>query len=91
MTAKKAAEALLMYDADVTERYREVMRRDERSDIKNAGYEEWKEFAFYLKGLWTLSMVAHAAGVTEEQVVAALLKEYGTVSVARGITKLVFA
>lgn len=91
MSATRAAQALLLHDADVAcfaasmehvtcyTKKREAVLRFVRHDVM---------------GTWGLAVAAHAAGVSEEQVIAALLHleplRFGTTCVCRGEARRMF-
>jgi hypothetical protein len=89
MSARLAALALVTYDLDVAEAVRVA-----KEHIGNG--TTWvavEELARYLKGCWTLSLAATAAGSSEERVVAAVLMNFanaGTAAVCRRIARGVF-
>ena len=84
MSAKKAAEALMQYDSDLRERVERLFEGRLHSLVpRNEKEEVIREAA----GTWTLSLAAHAAGVTETQVLVALARYHlhvGTPMVAEG-------
>lgn len=88
MSARLAASALVTYDADVAEAIRNA-RVGGESPTWNAA----EELAGYLRGCWTLSLAAAAAGTSEEKVVAAVLLYFvgaGTSAVCRSIARRAF-
>jgi hypothetical protein len=90
MSARLAAAALVTYDADIADAVRKI---HEEQGGKRATWSAAESFAAYLRGCWTLSLAAHAAGTTEEKVVAALLLYFvcaGTSTVCRGIARRAF-
>lgn len=87
MSAKNAADALIAFDTEIAERYHALV-----SQGWTAGHEKWTDFVHHIRGCWTLGMVAKAAGVTEQQVAAALLtNKYGSSIASRGLVAVAFA
>jgi hypothetical protein len=90
MSATQAAQALLAHDVEVYQFAKSL----------GAGYDPQKRekvrsfLEGYLLGTWTLTLAAAAAGVTEEQVVAALLHQeplrFGTTVVCRDEARRLF-
>lgn len=86
MSGRMAANALLFHDQDVNAKLADLNARGPL-DVRR---EEWVDFARYLYGLWTFSLAAAAAGVTEDQVAAAMLTWFskaGSSAVCRDIVK----
>lgn len=90
MSARLAATALVMYDVKIANEVRKVHAS------RTGGGPSWRaaeEFATFVRGCWTLALAAHAAGTTEEKVVAALLLYFvgaGPSAVCRGIARRAF-
>ncbi|MBR8114450.1 hypothetical protein KDX10_32935 [Burkholderia cenocepacia] len=88
MSGKRAAAALMQCDVDLAERIRSI--EEKRSITAFVSHAEYEQLARELFGLWTVSMAAAAAGVTEEQTVAALLQWHthaGSSLVCQGIAR----
>lgn len=89
MSAKIAAAALVRHDPDIAERLKAFAQR-RKVNVFSVRHHEYEDFAAYLYGRWTVSLAAEAAGVTEEQVIWAVLTYHaraGTSIVCRGIAK----
>lgn len=91
MSATQAAQALLEHDVEV---YQFAQSLPQGYDPER----RQKVLAFlegYLMGTWTLTLAAASAGVTEEQVIAALLYReplrIGSTVVCRGEARLLFS
>ena len=85
MSAKNAAAALLQFDIDVAEK---LPAKDQFLD-----YESAISLGKAIRGTWTLSLAAAAGGVTEQQVMAALLQHHtrcGSSLVCQGYAKTIF-
>jgi predicted Abi (CAAX) family protease len=86
MSGKMAASALLNNDQDVNAR---LAALNERAPL-GVTRVDWVEFVRYLNGLWTLTLAADAASVSEEQVTAAMLTWFskaGSSATCRDIVK----
>lgn len=86
MSAKSAAAALIEFDVDAAAL---LPPADEFLNHEGA-----VALGKILRGTWTLSVAAAAAGVTEQQVVAAVLQHHtrcGTALVCQGYAKNAFA
>lgn len=85
MSAKSAAAALIEFDVDAAALMPssdELLDRDGAIALGKA-----------LRGTWTLALAASAAGVTEQQVIAAVLQHHthcGTFLVCQSYAKTVF-
>jgi hypothetical protein len=85
MSAKSAAAALIQFDVDAAAL---LPSSDEMLDDEGA-----IALGKALRGTWTLSLAAAAAGVSEQQVVAAILQHHtrcGTSLVCQGYAKSAF-
>lgn len=85
MTGKRAAAALMQFDLDLAA---EVATLDAQDCALS--WDEAESFARHAFGLWTLSLAAAAAGVTEEMTIAALMYNHlrvGTNLVCQGVAK----
>lgn len=89
MTAKRAAEALYLFDCDLKNSIDDLNEEDYWW-IQEGGRERGLAIVRTVVGTWTLSIVAHAANQTEEAVLTALYKNHlhgGTMCVASGEIK----
>ena len=90
MSATNAAKALLELDTQIYE-FANTLPMGYHSQKREIVTEFVRE---YLAGTWTLTLAARSAGVSEEQVVAALLYleplRLGSTVVCRGEARLLF-
>jgi hypothetical protein len=89
MSAKKAAAALAYLDTDIAEQL-EVFRTLDLEAPASIGRADYVAFARHLWGLWTVTLAAESASVSEEQVITALLAYHtraGSSNVCRDIAK----
>lgn len=80
MSAKRAANALFSLDLEIAEKW-----KDSHDHVLN--HDEATELVIYLRGLWTVTLAAESAGVSEGQVIAAVLHNHfrvGTLMVCQG-------
>jgi hypothetical protein len=76
MSAKRAADALVEFDADLKARVEEINSRGDYWWIDAANGADAEAIIKDTAGTWTLSLAAAAAGVTEESALVALYRNY---------------
>lgn len=92
MSAKQAAESLITNDPSIAEQVRAI---EEAGPYVDGRTEMIMTLLQEITSTWTLTLVANAAGVTEEQVIASLAGDgplkIGTSLVARGIARTLYS